>query len=164
MTEIKRTARAQWVGTSREGNGEIWTASGALTATPYTWANRFESAPGTNPEELVAAAHAACYSMALASTLHRHGYTAERIETNATVVLNPVRDVTAGRSDLPPSAEHADSRAGHRITRVVLQTTARVPGLDRSTFEELAQEAEWRCPISNALRGTMDIQLVAALA
>lgn len=163
MTEIQRTARAQWVGTSREGHGEIWSASGALNETPYTWANRFADTPGTNPEELIAAAHAACYSMALASTLVRHGYTAERIITEAVVTIAAVRDVTEGRKDMPSSAEHADSRAGHRITASHLHTQASVPGMDRSTFEELAQEAEWRCPVSNALRGTMQVDLFAEL-
>lgn len=146
MAEFERSAAAVWNGNSRNGQGRISSGSGALQDVPYTWHMRFGDAPGTNPEELVAAAHAACFSMALASDLTRAGYPPERIETGATCTI----------VSLP--------QGGWQITHMRLQTRASVPGIDEATFLKTAQGAKEGCPVSKALRGGMEIELEAALA
>lgn len=124
-----RTATAAWQGTSREGHGTMHFDG---YDGPYTHKSRFGDAAGTNPEELIGAAHAGCFSMALASQLAKAGFTAESIRTTASVHIDPV------------DGEHA-------ITAIDLATDARVPGIDQSTFLQLADMAKKTCPVSKAL-------------
>lgn len=145
MADIKRTAKAVWNGDLRGGKGRIASSSGVLKDTPYSFATRFKDAPGTNPEELIAAAHAACYSMAFADTLSSKGYQPERIETHAICLLSPREE------------------GGFKITKMRLETRGQVPGIDETTFRQVAQEAERGCPVSNALRGGVEIELEAIL-
>lgn len=146
MPEITRTASATWAGDLRTGRGHASTPSGALRDTPVTYVSRFESGEGSNPEELIAAAHAACFSMALAGRLTREGTPPERIETRATLTLQ------LGES-------------GARITRVHLETRARVPGIDEARFRELAEGAKEGCPVSQLLQpGLQALTLDAQLA
>lgn len=145
MAEIKRTGEGVWHGGLRGGNGQISSASGVLSNTPYSFGTRFEQAPGTNPEELIAAAHAACYSMAFAATLERKGYQPQQIHTRA--ICSLTRQETGG----------------FKITKMRLETRGKVEGLDEATFKQIAQEAEAGCPVSNALRGSLQIDLDAAL-
>jgi osmotically inducible protein OsmC len=144
MAGIQRTAEAEWKGNLREGSGTITSPSGVLTSTPYSFGTRFENTPGTNPEELVAAAHAACYSMAFANTLAEKGYDPQSIQTRAIATL------TVGE-------------AGARITKMRLITRGKVPGLDAETFAQIAVEAERGCPVSNALRAVPVIEVEATL-
>ena len=145
MVEFKRSASVVWSGDSRRGSGTVSTESGALVDVPYTWLNRFGDTPGTNPEELLAAAHAACFSMALASTLRGAGHAPERIDTMATCVM--VRD----------------EATGVKITTMRLHTRARVPGLDAATFDTLVNDAKVNCPVSRVLAPGLAIELDAAL-
>jgi osmotically inducible protein OsmC len=138
----KRQASAVWNGTLREGNGTMSVPSGVLHDAAYTFGTRFESAPGTNPEELVGAAHAGCFSMALAGKLAAAGHPPERIATTATVTL-----------------EKTD--AGQTVTAVHLQTKARVPGMSAGDFAAQAELARQTCPISRLLNA--NITLDAAL-
>jgi osmotically inducible protein OsmC len=145
MADIKRTADAVWEGDSRTGKGYISSPSGALKQVVYTWSGRFENEPTTNPEELVAAAHAGCFSMAFASTLKRLGHDPQRLETHAILTM-----------------EQVDGR--WTITRVRLEVDGQVPGLDQAAFERIADEAEQGCPISRLLRpGLQEVQVVARL-
>jgi lipoyl-dependent peroxiredoxin len=144
MTALQRTASATWNGTVKAGQGQINAASGVLDNTPYSFATRFESQPGTNPEELIAAAHAACYSMALTLTLNEKGYQPQQIQTQATCTV-----------------ESQDG--GFKITKIQLDTQGDVSGLDAETFKQIAQEAEQICPVSNALRGNVAIDLNASV-
>ena len=137
-----RKAKAAWRGTGREGYGDLTTPSGILKETPYSFKTRFENEPGTNPEELVAAAHAGCFTMALAFQMQAAGYTPTELVTEAAVSLEP-------------------DGAGFRITRSALTLTAEVPGLDKATFDELAAAAEKNCPVSRVLNA--EITLNAAL-
>ena len=145
MADIQRSADAVWSGEIRGGKGSIDTESGVITGTPYSFETRFESAKGTNPEELIAAAHAACYSMALSATLGRKGHQPQQIRTHATATL-------------------AKQESGFKITKMRLETTGTVPGIDDATFKQIAEEAEKTCPVSNALRGGLEIELDAKLA
>jgi osmotically inducible protein OsmC len=145
MADIERTANAVWNGDLRSGNGQISSTSGVLDNTPYSFATRFENKPGTNPEELIAAAHSACFSMAFAGTLSRKGHQPQQIETTATCVLSPQQ----------PS--------GFKITKMRLESQVKVDGLDDETFQQIAREAEAGCPVSNALRGSLEIELHASL-
>ncbi len=145
MAEIRRTAQAFWTGDLRGGRGQLGTGSGALDGEVYTFGTRFEDAPGTNPEELMAAAHAACYSMAFAHTLSTHGYEPETIETDATATLT------------------RQPKGGFRISNMRLDVRAKVPGVDESTLRELSNEAHEGCPVSNALRGGPNIEIVVSL-
>jgi lipoyl-dependent peroxiredoxin len=144
MADIERSASAVWNGEVRGGNGQISSTSGVLNDTSYSFATRFEQANGTNPEELIAAAHAACYSMAFAATLGRKGFKPQQIETRATCSLTP-------------------QTAGFKISKMRLETRGQVEGIDEATFKQVAQEAEQSCPVSNALRGSVQIELDAAL-
>ncbi|HUN74920.1 MAG TPA: OsmC family protein [Steroidobacteraceae bacterium] len=137
-----RTARAVWRGTGRDGSGALSSDSGVLEQTPYSFRTRFENQKGTNPEELIAAAHAGCFTMALAFRLQTAGFTPTELNTEAAVSLE------------------ADG-SGFRITRSALKLRALVPGIDAATFARLAEEAEHTCPVSRALRA--DITLDAAL-
>jgi osmotically inducible protein OsmC len=140
--QIKRRGSAAWQGGIKDGRGTISTESGALNAYPYGFASRFEGQRGSNPEELIAAAHASCFTMALSKILGEAGLTAERMDTAAEVKL-----------------EKLD--AGFAITAVHLVLKAKIPGTDRTTFESLAAKAKAGCPVSKALKA--DITLDAAL-
>jgi len=138
-----RKAHATWRGTGRDGDGDLTTDSGILSQTPYSFRTRFENQPGTNPEELIAAAHAGCFTMALAFQLQLAGYTPTELTTEAAVSLDP-------------------DGAGFKITRSALTLKADVPGLDAETFAKLAGEAEKNCPVSRLM--TAQITLDASLA
>lgn len=129
---MNRTASAIWTGGLKGGKGLLSTQSGVLNQTPYGFATRFESGPGTNPEELIAAAHAGCFTMALAAQLEKDGRTAERLETSATVTLAKVD-------------------GDYSITAVHLDLVARIPGTDPATFAKIAQVAKEACPVSKLL-------------
>ncbi|HEX4197607.1 MAG TPA: OsmC family protein [Caulobacteraceae bacterium] len=134
-----RKARAAWRGTGRDGDGDISTASGVLDETPYSYRTRFENAKGTNPEELIAAAHAGCFTMALAFQLQTAGYTPSELSTEAAVSLEP-------------------DGAGFRIVSSALTLVADVPGLDPATFDKLAEAAEKTCPVSRVLNAEITLQ------
>ncbi|HEX8177462.1 MAG TPA: OsmC family protein [Pyrinomonadaceae bacterium] len=141
---MKRKASAVWKGGLKDGTGTISTQSGVLTDTQYSFSTRFEDGIGTNPEELIAAAHAGCFSMALSGQLGNAGVTAESISTSASVTL-----------------EKTD--AGFTVTKVHLDVVARIPGGDQQTFETAANNAKAGCPISRLLKAeiTMDAKLEA---
>lgn len=141
---MKRKASAVWKGGLKDGTGAISTQSGVLSDTQYSFSTRFEEGIGTNPEELVAAAHAGCFSMALSGQLGNAGVTAESISTSAIVTL-----------------EKTD--AGFTVTKVHLDVVARIPGGDQQTFETAANNAKAGCPISRLLKAeiTMDARLEA---
>lgn len=136
---MQRSASAVWSGNLKEGKGTMSAPSGVLHDAAYTFATRFETAPGTNPEELVAAAHAGCFSMALSGKLAAAGLTAARIETTATVTL-----------------EKTD--AGQTVTAVHLRTNARVPGATADAFAKAAEDAKATCPISRLLKATITLE------
>lgn len=137
-----RKARAVWNGTGRDGSGHLSSDSGVLERTPYSFKTRFENEKGTNPEELIAAAHAGCFTMALAFGLQRAGFTPTELSTVAAVSLEP-------------------EGAGFRISRSALTLRASVPNLDQASFARLAQEAEKNCPVSKVLQAeiTLDAKL-----
>jgi osmotically inducible protein OsmC len=139
---MKRQASAVWTGGLKDGNGKISTDSGVLSDTQYSFSTRFEDGIGTNPEELIAAAHAGCFSMALSGQLGQAGLTADSIRTTATVRL-----------------EKTD--AGFAITSVHLEVRAKVPGADQQAFETAANNAKSGCPVSKVLKAeiTMDASL-----
>jgi lipoyl-dependent peroxiredoxin len=138
-----RKAKAVWRGTGRDGNGDLSTDSGVLATTPYSFRTRFENEKGTNPEELIAAAHAGCFTMALAFQLQAAGYTPAELSTEAAVSLDP------------------DGK-GFRISRSALTLRASVPNLDEATFARLAKDAELNCPVSKVLKAeiSLDAKLV----
>ena len=138
-----RKARAVWHGTGRAGGGNLSTDSGVLTQTPYSFRTRFESEKGTNPEELIAAAHAGCFTMALAFGLQAAGYDPTELATEAAVTLEP-------------------EGQGFRITGSALTLRARVPNLEQALFARLAEEAEKNCPVSKVLNAaiTLDAKLI----
>ena len=139
-----RKAKAVWRGTGRDGDGDISTDSGVLSETPYSYKTRFENEKGTNPEELIAAAHAGCFTMALAFALQQAGLTPLELRTEAAVSL-----------------DSADG--GFKISKSALTLRAKVPGLDEAKFQELAKGAEQNCPVSKVLNAeiTLDAQLEA---
>ena len=139
---MRRKASAVWTGGLKDGKGTISTDSGVLSETQYSFSTRFEDGVGTNPEELIAAAHAGCFSMALSGQLGRAGLTAESIRTTATVRLEKVDEAFA-------------------ITSVHLEVTAKVPGADQEAFETAANNAKAGCPVSKVLKAeiTMDATL-----
>lgn len=138
---VERSSSARWEGNLKEGSGEVELGSGAYSG-PYTFASRFESGDGTNPEELIAAAHAACYSMALSNGLASEGHTPNSVSTTATVTLDP--------GEL-------------RITSIHLECRGQVPGIDDDTFGKFAQDAKENCPVSKVLTGADEITLDATL-
>lgn len=140
--KINRSGSAVWSGGLKDGKGAISTQSGALDARPYGFAMRFEGVPGTNPEELIAAAHASCFTMALSLILGEAGLTADKMETNAVVTL-----------------EQKDG--GFAITASKLTLKATIPGVDEAQFQELAAKAKANCPVSKVLNA--DISLDAEL-
>ena len=129
---MKTSGSAVWSGGIKDGRGAISTASGALQAAPYGFSSRFEGKPGTNPEELIGAAHAGCFTMALSLILGEAGFTAEKMETKAEVTLDKVAD-------------------GFAITAIHLDLQAKIPGADKAKFEELANKAKSGCPVSKVL-------------
>ena len=139
-----RNASAEWNGGLKDGKGSISTQSGILTETQYSFSTRFEDGMGTNPEELIAAAHAGCFSMALSGQLGNAGMTAESIKTTATVTLDKKDGAFA-------------------ITAVHLDVTARIPGADEQAFQTAANNAKSGCPVSKVLNAeiTMDAKLEA---
>lgn len=145
MANLERTAQAEWNGDLRGGKGRISATSGIFTDAAYSFATRFENTPGTNPEELIAAAHAACFSMAFANTLAKKGYNPESIRTRATCIMTPKEG------------------GGFRISKMRLQVTGRVANLDGNTFQQIAEEAERGCPVSVLLRPGLDEIAVEAL-
>lgn len=138
-----RTGSAVWEGTLREGKGTVKLGSGAYEG-PYSFASRFESGTGTNPEELIGAAHAGCFSMALSAGLTKAGYTPKRIATTAKVHLENVG-------------------GGFKIVSIELETEAEIPGIEEQAFQAEAETAKKNCPVSQALAGT-EIKLQAKLA
>jgi osmotically inducible protein OsmC len=138
-----RNASAAWEGGLRGGKGTFSGESGVV-AGDYSFGSRFEAAGGTNPEELLAAAEAACYSMALSAALERGGNKPERVETKAACTIEKVGDA-------------------FKITRMVLDVVARVPGMDRDAFKDAAEATKSTCPVSVALLGNVDIQVTARL-
>jgi osmotically inducible protein OsmC len=138
---IERTAKGTWHGDLKSGNGLIDSTSDVLNDVPFTFLTRFENAPGTNPEELIAAAHAACFSMAFSNYLSGQGHVPDEISTSATVTFD-----------------------NGLLTKMHLETRGRVDGLDNDTFKRLADEAEKKCPVSNSIRNCLDITLNAELA
>ena len=140
--KIQKEASAVWQGTLKEGRGTVSTQSGALNAIPYGFNTRFEGTKGTNPEELLGATHASCFTMALSLILGEAGFTAERMETKANVTL-----------------EKKDE--GFEITAIHLSLRGNVPGIDQAKFQELANKAKIGCPISKVLKApiTLDAEL-----
>jgi len=145
---MKRKANAIWKGTGKEGTGTLNGASGVLKDTPYSFKTRFENEEGkagTNPEELIAAAHAGCYAMALSFALQEAGYTADELHTDAELTLDAVE-------------------GGFAITGIQLNLQAKVSGVEEPTFVKLAQDAKENCPVSKALQAVpieLDITLRA---
>lgn len=140
MAPIQRTASGTWHGDLPHGKGIIDAPSGVLHEAPFTFATRFENAKGTNPEELIAAAHAACFSMAFSHYLSQQGHVPDTISTSATITL-----------------DNGSINAMHLVTK------GKVPGLDAEAFARLADEAEKQCPVSNLLRSGLKITLEAEL-
>jgi len=137
-----RKAKAVWRGTGRAGNGNLSTDSGVIANTPYSFKTRFENEKGTNPEELIAAAHAGCFTMALAFVLQGAGYTPNELNTEAAVTIE-------------------SEGQGFRISRSALTLRASVPNLDETNFAEMARNAEKNCPVSKVLNAeiTLDAKL-----
>jgi len=138
-----RVSEAQWEGNLREGTGRLKLGSGELECA-YTFASRFEQGKGTNPEELIAAAHASCFSMALSAMLSGAGHTPKRVHTTAKVHIEKVGE-------------------GFEITKIELFTDAEIPGIDDATFQDFAQQAKVGCPVSKALAAVPVITLEAKL-
>lgn len=138
---MKKTASAHWQGGIKDGKGTISTQSGVLAEQPYGFNTRFEDKPGTNPEELIGAAHAGCFSMALSKELGEAGMTAESIDTKAEVTL----DKQGG---------------GFAITAVHLSLKAKIPGADRAAFEKAVETAKTGCPVSKVLNAEITLEVV----
>jgi osmotically inducible protein OsmC len=144
MADLERRAQATWKGDLKSGKGEVSGTSGVLKGASYTFATRFENAPGTNPEELIAAAHAACFSMAFSNELSKQGHVPVSVETKATVYLS--------------------MDGGPKIYKVRLETAGKVPGIDNAKFQEIARGAKDGCPVSKLLApGLQTIELDAKL-
>jgi osmotically inducible protein OsmC len=145
VANLNRRAKAIWKGGLRGGDGRITGESGVLVEVAYSFGTRFENEPGTNPEELLAAAHAACFSMAFSADLEAAGYEPDSVETQATCTV----------SSLP--------EGGWRIAKMRLVSLGRVAGIDEESFQRIAQGAKEGCPVSNALRAIPVITLEATL-
>ncbi|MFZ3389462.1 MULTISPECIES: OsmC family protein [Buttiauxella] len=139
---IHKKGQAHWEGDIKRGKGTVSTESGALKEQPYGFNTRFEGAAGTNPEELIGAAHAACFSMALSLMLGEEGYTAESIDT--------VADVSLDKTD-----------GGFAITKIALTSTVKVPNADSAKFDQIIQKAKAGCPVSQLMKAeiTLDYKL-----
>src|ERR1700753_4255528 len=133
-----RKAKAVWRGTGKDGTGHLTTASGVLDNSPYSFKTRFENEKGTNPEELIAAAHAGCYTMALAFGLQGAGFTPDSLETTATITLDP-------------------SSGAPTITSSHLVLKAKIPNITNEKFQELAKGAEQGCPVSRVLKAEISL-------
>ncbi len=144
MAEFNRKAGALWTGDLKNGNGLISTESKTLFELPYSFQTRFGDKEGSNPEELIAAAHASCLSMALASTLEKNGFTPVQTETTATCTV-------------------ASKNGGFEITNMRLHVRCEVPNIDEATFKKLVIEADKGCPVSNLLRDGLNIEITSAL-
>jgi lipoyl-dependent peroxiredoxin len=142
MADLERSATAVWQGTLKEGSGKLNAASGTLKDTPYSWAMRFADAQGTNPEELLAAAHAGCFTMQLSNLLTQKEAKIEQLETKAVVFM----------TSAPP----------RKITQIKLTTRGKVTGIDAAAFKALAEEAKQGCPVSVAL-SSVPMEVDAAL-
>ena len=140
---MQRKANARWQGTAKEGSGTLSVQSGTLNEVPYTFKARFGDAKGTNPEELIAAAHAGCFTMALSFALNNAGFTADAIDTEAQLTLDQVP-------------------GGFSITAVHLTTRARVPNIDAAKFGEIAAGAKANCPVSKVLNATITLDATLA--
>src|SRR5579875_1674873 len=141
---MQRTASAHWSGGLKDGKGTVSTQSGVLNQTQYSFSTRFENGIGTNPEELIAAAHAGCFTMALSGQLTSVEHAPQSLETTATVTMEKTDD-------------------GPTVTKIHLVTRARVPNIEKDKFDELAKKAKEACPISRLLKAaeiTLDAQLV----
>ena len=136
--KIKHSGSAQWSGGLKDGRGAISTESGALKEQPYGFAMRFEGVRGTNPEELIAAAHAGCFTMALSLTLEQAGFKATRMDTNAVVTLEQVE-------------------GGFSITAVALTLKAQIPNIDDAKFQTLAASAKANCPVSKLFKAEISL-------
>lgn len=136
--KISRHSSVSWLGGIKDGKGTISTASGALKAYPYGFASRFEGVPGSNPEELIAAAHASCFTMALSLILSEAHHTVTRLDTSAEVVLETVPE-------------------GFAITKINLVLKGHVPGMDQATFENLAAKAKVGCPVSKLFKAEITL-------
>ena len=135
---MQRTATAVWTGALKDGKGAISTQSGVLAETPYSFVTRFENGKGTNPEELIAAAHAGCFTMALAGQLGAAGMTAEKLETTATITL-------------------AKDGGGFSITKSHLNLIAKIPGADQAKFDTAVKNAELGCPVSKLFKAEITV-------
>lgn len=144
MSEKYRKAGVLWTGDLKNGSGIVSTESRALFENPIRYATRFGDELGTNPEELLAAAHAACFSMSIASTLAKNGYDPVRTDATATCVLSSDED-------------------GDKITTMQIHIRAEVPGMDADTFQKMILEADEKCPVSNLLRSGLEIEIDATL-
>ena len=140
---MNRAASAHWAGDLKSGKGTVNTESGVLKDAQYSFSTRFENGIGTNPEELIAAAHAGCYTMALSAFLGKAGFTPTKLETNAIVTMEQVNNDWA-------------------VTTVALKVRGQVPVIDAAKFQEIAEEAKAKCPISRLLNAkiTLDAELV----
>jgi lipoyl-dependent peroxiredoxin len=140
---MQRTASAHWSGGLKDGKGTVSSQSGVLSQSQYSFSTRFENGIGTNPEELIAAAHAGCFTMALSAQLGEAGMTAESLDTKATLTLDKTSE-------------------GFTITTVHLDVKAKIPGADKAKFDQAAQNAEKGCPVSRVLKAkiTMNAELV----
>ena len=136
---MKRNGSAEWIGSLKEGKGSVSTSSGILNKTPYSFKTRFEEEQGTNPEELIAAAHASCFSMAFAGQLEKEGLKADRIKTTATVSL-----------------EKTDE--GFSIPAIHLQVMAKVPNANQDNFNKAANNAKEGCPVSKLLKAKITME------
>ncbi len=143
MAEIVRTAEASWSGDLKSGTGKAATGSGVVQEVTITYPSRFEQGPGTNPEELIAAAHAACFSMALSAELGRRGASPEEIKTKATLTLQT-------------------GEGGPQITKVDLDTEGKVSGIDEATFRDAAETAKENCPVSKLIKGGLQSLTISA--
>ena len=140
---MQRKAGAVWKGGLKDGKGTVTTASGVLTSTPYSFSTRFEEGKGTNPEELIAAAHAGCFSMALSAELGKANIKPESISTEATLTMEKLE-------------------AGFTITKIHLDVSAKIPNADKAAFDKAAADAKAGCPVSRVLKAdiTMNAKLI----
>jgi len=137
---MKRIASAVWQGDLKQGKGTVSTQSGVLKDTQYSFTTRFENGVGTNPEELIAAAHAGCYSMALSAFLGEAGFTPKKISTQASLTFDQVQ-------------------GNWTITTIHLDTTASVPGIDKAKFDAVAEDAKAKCPVSRVLKANITLSV-----
>lgn len=136
---MKRTAQATWTGDLKDGKGSLSAPGGILKNTPYSFKTRFENEPGTNPEELIAAAHAGCFTMALSAFLSKSGFTAEKLSTEASLTLELVDN-------------------NWTISAIHLSLTGQVPSMSPEQFQTIAQEAKALCPVSRVLNATITLE------